>query len=348
MVAVKAAQAEQYLNSIPATISAILVFGQDAGLVSERATKAAEALAKKSSPPGEILRLDDADLESDTDRIVVELTTVSMFGGRKIVRATAGRRVGAAVLTPLLETGRLEGAIIVEAGNLKPADALRTLFEKSAAAAAIPCYQDTERDLAELIDSSTRNARMTIAPDAKRALLARLGADRSLSRSEIEKLLLYCHGRSTITIDDVEVATGDASELAIETIVNAAASGEIDAAMHALERSIAAGDNPQAVIIAAQRHFQRLHRVRSTFDSTGNLDEAMRSLRPPLHFRQQATFAEQTRAWNLQYLTRALAMIGRIQASTRSDGHDDTVLTSRLVLDLGRLSRLTRGSRART
>lgn len=347
MVAVKAAQAEQFIKSISADISAVLVFGQDAGLVSERATRTAAALATRSNPPGEVLRIDDADLEADPDRLIVELTTISMFGGRKIVRATAGRRVNAALLGDLIGSGRLEGAIVVEAGNLKPTDTLRAMFEKSALAAAIPCYQDTERDLAELVDTTLRASRMDIAPDAKRLLLTRLGADRSLSRSELEKLVLYCHGRTTISVDDVEAATGDASDLAIDMIVNAAAGGDVGAALSAFDRAIASGDNPQAIIIAAQRHFQRLHRVRSAYESTGNLDDALRSLRPPLHFRQQTAFANQVRTWPLPRITRTLAMIGRIQASTRSDGHDDTVLTNRLVLDIGRLSQLATESRNR-
>ena len=46
-------------------------------------------------------------LEDDPDRIFVELQTAPMFGGRKIVRATAGRRITAAALKPLVEGGDL-------------------------------------------------------------------------------------------------------------------------------------------------------------------------------------------------------------------------------------------------
>ena len=46
-------------------------------------------------------------LEDDPDRIFVELQTAPMFGGRKIVRAAAGRRVTAAQLKALVEGGDL-------------------------------------------------------------------------------------------------------------------------------------------------------------------------------------------------------------------------------------------------
>ena len=130
MVAVKAHEAEAFLAKLPPKITALLFFGADEGLVAERAQKAARSSASMSSPPGEILRLDDLDLEQEPSRIEIELTTISMFGGRRIVRANASRRITAATIAPLLK-GPLEGILILEAGNLKPDEGLRGLFEKT-------------------------------------------------------------------------------------------------------------------------------------------------------------------------------------------------------------------------
>ena len=172
-----------------------------------------------------------ANLEDDPDRIYVELQTAPMFGGRKIVRATAGRRVTAAQLKPLVEGGALQGYLIVEAGNLRPDDALRALFEKSPAAAAVACFPDEARDLEAVIREVFAPAKVQITPEAKRLLLLRLGADRALSRAEIDKLALYAHGKAVIEESDVEAAVGDAAELALDRIVMAAASGRLPPAL---------------------------------------------------------------------------------------------------------------------
>ena len=173
----------------------------------------------------EVLRIDDADLENEPARISIELQTVAMFGGRKVVRALAGRRVNANALKPLVEAGTIEGFLIVEAGNLRPDEALRTLFEKSAGAAAVACFPDEARDLDAMVGEILRAAGMQIAPDAKRMLLARLGADRALSRAEVEKLALFARGKTLIEEADVEAAVGDAAELALDRIVLAAGVG---------------------------------------------------------------------------------------------------------------------------
>src|SRR5438874_435601 len=264
MVAIKTHQATAFLAALDRVPSAVLLYGGDAGLVAERATQLAKRLTERDSPPGEIIRLDDASLEEDPGRIFVELQTAPMFGGRKVLRTIAGRRVTAAQLKPLVEGGDLQGHLIVEAGNLRPDDALRALFEKSPAAAAIACFPDEARDLEAVMREVFAPGKMQITPEAKRLLLARLGADRALSRAEIDKLVLYAHGKSMIEESDVEAAVGDAAELALDRIVLAAASARAGAALAECDRSIAAGESAQSVIFALQRHFLRLHRMRGT------------------------------------------------------------------------------------
>lgn len=338
MVAVKTHQANAFISAVDRLPSAVLLYGSDVGLVAERAAQLAKGLAARDDPPGEIIRLDDASLEDDPARIFVELQTAPMFGGRKVVRATAGRRVTAAQLKPLVEGGGLEGSLIVEAGNLRPDDALRALFEKAPGAAAIACFPDEARDLEAVMREAFAAGRMQITPDAKRLLLARLGADRALSRAEIDKLVLYAHGKSTIEESDVEAAVGDAAELALDRIVMAAASARPDAALSEFDRSIAAGESAQAVIAALQRHFLRLHRMRGALDGGRSMEDVVRSARPPLHFKQREAIEQQCRAWSLAPLGAALTRIADAAKAARLNSALEGALAEKLLLDLGSLS----------
>ena len=340
MVAVKAHEADAFIRKIPSNINALLFYGGDEGLIAERALAASKAAAAASNPPGEILRLDDLDLEQDPGRIAVELTTISMFGGKRIIRANASRRVAVATIGPLLGAP-LEGMLIIEAGNLKADEGLRGLFEKTATAAAIACYADAERDLEGVIRSVLSTFKMDISQEARQALIARLGADRAQSRAEIEKLALFCYGKARIELADIEQATGDASELALDNIITAAASGQASTALAAAERAIASGESPQFLIIAAQRYFQRLHRVRIALEGTGTMDVALRSLRPPLHFKARDTFTRHVQSWTAVNILRALDRIAVAQRSARSNVIDDGLAADRLVMDLARLAAAT-------
>ena len=169
-------------------------------------------------------------------------------------------------------------------------------------------------------------------------MVARLGADRAQSRSEVEKLALYCYGRPRIELADIEAATGDASELALDTVIAAAANGQIPIALAASERAISAGESAQGLIIGALRYFQRLHRVRTAYEATGSMESAIRALRPPLHFKSKDAFARHVQTWSAVTLTRALNRIFTAQQLARSSGINDSLAADRLIMDLARLA----------
>lgn len=334
MVAVKSHQASDFLRSPPAAIRAVLLYGGDSGLVSERAREMAARLAARENPPGDILRFDDESLAEDPQRMAVELMTRPMFGGSKIVRATAGRRVDAEAVRPLLEAGSLEGFLIIEAQNLAATAPLRKLFEGAANAAAIACYADEARDLSRLASEVIEAAGLSIDADARSLLVDRLGADRALSRAEIDKLALYAHGRGRISIDDVEAIVGDTSEANLDRIVMATSGRRFGEAVAAYDRAIAAGESPQGVILSLQRHFLRLHRVRSALDSGQSQDAALKSLRPPVFFKQQAEFVSHCRSWTLHALTSAVELIAASALKARLDSILEGAIAETLILRL--------------
>ena len=334
MVAIKAGEAERFCQNFDAEILAVLVYGTDTGLISERAALIARRMAERHDPEAEIIRIDDNDLEDEPDRLALELTTMSMFASSKVVRTTTSRKINAQTLAPVLDPQTLTATLVVEAGNLRPDDKLRKSFEKAAFCAALPCFTDGVRDLSALVDAVLANAGQSIDKEAREVLLARLGADRALSRNEIEKLSLYAHDSNTITTDDVEAIVGDASELTVDRIVMAAAGGNAANATLEFQRAIASGQNAQYIISAILNHFTRLHRIRAAMDAGQNFDDAARRLRPPLHFKLRTAVQSQIRTWQLPALTRTVAMINATARQARLNGDLDEVLGEHILLNI--------------
>jgi DNA polymerase-3 subunit delta len=334
MTAIKPQQTATFLKTPPGELTAALFHGSDPGLVSERSAALAKVLAGRENPPGEILKIDDSELDEDAGLLETELQTRPMFSGRRIVRAIAGRRISAQLLKPLIASAPLEGLLIVEAGNLKPDDALRALFEGHATCYAVPCYPDTAADIDNLIAEVLTSFKLSIDGDARDLLQSRLGADRALSRSEVEKLALYCLGRSQITFEDVDMLVGDAAGLAIERIAEAVADGRTKSAVSDFGRALASGEDAQMIIGVLQRYFQKLHRVRSDVDSGQRLDDALKYLRPPLFFKQRDIFARQVRSWTRGQLDQALRRISEAAKAARLSSDLEDVVAERLILAL--------------
>ena len=335
---IKAGQAERFVKAPPANVAAILLFGTDPGLVSERASDLAKVLAADPKNPGEILRLDETDLSNDPDRLAVELRTVPMFGGRKVLRLRAEARLKPELISDLLEGAPLAGVLIVEGGNLKPDSKLRALFAVATNAAAVACYPDDEKSLAGLVAEVAAEHKLTIPSGVRDHLVSLLGADRTLSRNELEKLALYAGPGATVTIDDVDAVVGDASELGLDQISHAVAGGLAREALITCDRAVAAGESPQSVILALLRHFMRLHMLSAAVAAGKPLDGALRSLRPPLHFKAQPLVQAEVRKWSLPRLASAIALIQGTAKAARLSSLLERELTEKLIIDLSRMA----------
>src|SRR5437879_1956039 len=69
-----------------------LLFGPDAGLVSERADAIMRAAVDDPNDPFALVRLDGDELAGDPSRLIDEANTVPLFGGRRAIRVKAGGR----------------------------------------------------------------------------------------------------------------------------------------------------------------------------------------------------------------------------------------------------------------
>jgi len=335
---IKTAQADRFLKSPPNSLAAVLLYGSDPGLVSERAGALAKVLADDPKAPGDIVRLDETDLGNDPGRLGVELRTLPMFGGRKIVRLRAEARLRPELIADLVDGGPLAGVLLVEAGNLKPDSKLRTLFAGASNAAAVACYPDDEKSLALLVNEVAQEHKLSFASNVRDHLAALLGADRTLSRNEIEKLAIYVGDGATVTAEDVDAVVGDASELGLDQIVHAVASGKADVALSVCDRAVASGESPQVVILALLRHFMRLHMLAAAVAGGKPLEGAIRMLRPPLHFKLQPLVQAEIRAWTITRLSRAIALIQQGAMAARRSSLLERELTERLIIDLCHLS----------
>ena len=334
MVAYKAGPLQRLLKSLDPQCRAALVYGPDAGLVADRAAALADYFAGQAKGSTDMVRLDDRDLAEDGARLDVELRTVSMFAERKVVRLAAGTRLDVPSLKALLDAP-LEGALVIEAGALRPDSALRKLFEGHATAAALPFYAD-ERTIADLIDAELDKAALGIDGETRAYLTTRLGADQALSRSEVTKLALYAAGKGHVSPEDIDAVVGDSAEIAVETFVYEVSGGETKEALRQLGRLATAGTEPSVALSALGRHFTQLHRVAAAMADGGTAEQAVKSLRPRPHFKRERAFVAHSRRLGARRLLEALPLIQEAIKRARLNPDFERALAERLVLVLTR------------
>jgi DNA polymerase-3 subunit delta len=335
MTAIKASDVDRFIARPDPAQPIVLVFGPDAGLVRERVDALVRVSVDDPNDPFALARIEGDELAGNPARLVEEAHTVPLFGGRRAVLVKAGtRNIASAVETVIASSPSSECRIIIEAGNLSKSAPLRSLCEKAKVAAALPCYADSERALSQLIDEEMREADLVIASDARVALLALLGSDRLASRNEIQKLVLYARGKKSIEVADVMAVVADASQMALDGVVDAVfagRAGEVDAEFG---KARASGSSPAAIVSAAIRQVANLHKMKLALEGGDSIESVMKRAGPPVHFSRERAVGEALRAWPPARLLRAMEQLAEATLEMRRNAPLAEAIAQRTLLSI--------------
>ncbi len=339
MTALKSAEADAFVARPDPSKPVVLIYGPDSGLVRERA----QAIVKKSvddpDDPFGLVHLEGDLLASEPARLVEEAHTIPLFGGKRAVWVKPSSRNYAAAVEALLAAPPVGCRVVIEAGDLRKTAPLRTMCEKSKVAAAIPCYADTERDLMRLVDDEMREANLSIASDARAALVSLIGGDRRASRSEVRKLALYARGSGTVTMDDVTAVVADASAPALDAVIDATFAGKTGDAETQFAKALGAGTSSGTILYAALRHVTQMHKARLAMDDGDAPERALYSFVPPVHFRRKAQVEAALRTWSAARLARVMEQLGDTMLTMRRTPALADALAQRALLSLAMSAR---------
>jgi DNA polymerase-3 subunit delta len=335
-------QVDAFVKKPDARIRGVVVYGNDDGLIAERAMALAMTVCEDLKDPFRVVDIAGDALKADPARLADEFGAMSLMGGRRVIRVRPAGEETTTALENLVEAPAGDALIVVEAGNLTPRSGLRALAESEACLAALPCYMDNEAALEALVEGAARARGLAVDADALDWIVDRLGGDRAQSRSEVEKLLLYKEGDGarSVTLADALAVLGDTAAIGIDDVVASTFDGNVVALDRALDRVFAEGGNAVQLVRALQRHADQLHLVAghaAGFEGKGggSLESAMFKARGlPRGGPVRQRFERHLRSWPLPRLSAALQAILEAEIQCKTTGLPDQAIARRLCLRL--------------
>jgi DNA polymerase-3 subunit delta len=318
MTAIKASDVDRFIARPDPRLPVVLVYGPDAGLVSERVEALVKASVDDANDPFAFVRLEGDELAANPSRLAEEAQTIPLFGGRRAVLVRAGARHNVVpALEAMLSLATPECRVIVEAGDLRKTAPLRTLCEKAKNAATLACYLDRADAIDALIDAEMRGAGLTLTPEARAELTALLGGDRLASRGELRKLALYAADKTRVELDDVRAIVSDASAQALDGVIDAAFAGDTREVENEFAKARASVGSAAAIVSAAIRQVANLHKMRLAADAGDSLDFAMQRGAPPVHFSRKEQVGAALRAWSAPRLVCVMEQLAEASLDAR-------------------------------
>jgi len=278
----------------PGRTCAVVLYGDDFGLIRERSDQLVRSVAGSLDDPFRVIPLPgDAG-----DRLADEASGLPLTGGRLVVRLQDATDAATSRLKQLLERSP-PGLAVLEAPSLTGRSRLVKLADAAQQAAAIGCYAESGAELASVIREALVGEGVRIELEALSWLAGRLGADRAATRRELEKLALFAGRGGTLDLAAVSACVGDTSGLSLDDALFAATGGEAAQTDRALGLAMAEGATAVGVLRAALGHMDRLGRLAAARESSGaSPADFVRSARPPIFFRRQPAIARALAAWS--------------------------------------------------
>lgn len=330
--------AERYLTKTPSNICAILLYGPNAGLAREFADRLTQAIVPDLKDADRIADFSADVIRKDPARLADEAAQFSMFSpGRRVVRIRDASEGMGDLFADFLKSVSGDARIVVEAGELNTRASLRQIFETAKNAAAIPCYEDTPEILIELAEEILKSNGASAERQALELIVARLGLERRLLRSDLEKALIFLGTQSKrLTLDDASLLFGHAGTVEVDEVASAIGLGEMERLGALLEKAEEAGVNAGTLVGGTLRQLHALLAAKAMGDGSTAIGQARSR---GLWGQSDQSIGTQLRLWSEDRLKAALKVLAAAEIETRSTGFPDWACAARALLHAGSLAR---------
>ncbi len=306
-------------------VGAVLVFGEDDGVVSDTADQVISGWSDPAEPPDRVRILDD-ELRSEPARLFDALDARSLLGGVSLIRVSLGSERASPLIVEALERHLAVWSpggnrLLVTAGALKAKSKLRAAFEAARCAVSLHVYADSDADAVTLVRDGLDAAGIAITPEALAIYAAGLPGHRALARSEIDKLSLYARGLDRpVDLDDIRAIGVPDVDQDVAHAITAAFDRDAIAALQALDRALLAGTSAISLVRAIQREAQRMLAAQARQAETGRSDVGQ-MIFPKVYGREWTAFSARLRTWPAQRLIQLVATLHQVEMDVRRAGH---------------------------
>lgn len=323
----------------PDRVRAVLIYGPDRGLVRERQDRIIAKLLADPQDPFSRVDLTPEQVQEDPVRLTDELASMSLLGGTRVVVLRDVTDKMADPIRTSLEHADGNNYLIVTADELAARSSLRKLFESGSAIAALPCYREEGADRSQTIEKTLLERGFRADRDVIAYLMRYLSTDHQIIRSELERLMLYQGEDTHITLEAARAVIGDSDEHSLDHVCQAVGNGQTELLVRALDRLFLEGMAEIMILRSMHRYFSRLQDVHALMAQGKSADMAVKSLRPPVFFKEQPVIKRQAERWRPVLVSKALHLLLEAERDVKLGGDLSTEICTHALMRLSAAAR---------
>jgi DNA polymerase-3 subunit delta len=277
-------------------IKALLLYGPDKGYIK----KICQIIIQRLNLLPRVI----TDTHLHVNQFDMLLNTQNFFGKKECLKIFISANQFNAEYKKILRSEFIHFPILI-VDELAAHTELRKFFEAESNLAAVGCYYLDAQSVSKLILNKLTKIGKNIDSDALAYCTLHLQGDYQSIDNELNKLIYFTHDRSLITIDDtIKVISNDITANGDDLCVYFI-NKELAKLFEELAKLLQQNISMVLIIRALIRYYLNIYTVLELVKSGMTLDQAYKTLSPPIFFKQLANFKK---------ITNSLAIVDTIAA----------------------------------
>lgn len=333
---------DQFCNNFMPETPAILIYGQDYGLICERSDSIINSFFKdiNNSYSDNIIDFDGNSIASKPEVLETEAQSISLLNKKKVIRIKDANDSLSNVMEEYLLSPNNSCLILLLSENLNPRSKIRKFFELHKNAIIIPCYSDEKKNILAIIESMLNKENINIDFEGKQLLANYLGIDRLVTKNEIEKAILYAGKEKRLTSEDIASFLSDQAAISIDELYDLSLLGDNQNAYRMLNRLQNEGVTAIQIIRSFIRQLQNLYSIKDAMSFNSNINQILDNFKPPIYFKRKNNIKLHAEKWAKIKIKKGLNILQNAEISCKQPKSNPQIITKQAVLSIGLLSKL--------
>lgn len=313
----------------------VLYYGEEQGLIAEQATQARQRTLNTEDAEFDAETFHGGDL--DPTRFISACRNFPFLAERRLVTVREADQIPAPVRATVLEYIKKPSPstlLLLLAGPLEAADALRKVCEASADAWCVPFYPLEGPAFKQWLRSGLEKAGKRATPDALDLLALRLEGNTRAAGQEIEKLLLFLGNQTQVTAEEVWAVVGETAQFNTFAWAEAVTAGNAALALRIMDRLLQAGEEPLYLLATLARRLRRFMQARELL-AKGEATKAVAG-KLKVFWKEESAFFAACQQWSERRLGDGLLHCLEADAGLKGGSMANEQVMEQLVLRLAR------------
>ena len=313
----KANQIELLKKDIKERIKVVLLFGFDLGLIKDLSLKISKIITNINDDFN-VSRINKEQLKESQYLLLEEGNVLSFLGDRKVILLQEADNDCTEAVRLFYENIKTDTVLIINAYNLTKKGILYNYCLPQKDILVIGCYQETEKEIEQLIIDNLKYSGYTFNEDVIYSLKQRLGGGRINIASELEKLKIFLGQQTHITVQDVEQVVTDTNDAGYDDFCKALAGGDEKTVDKLLEYFLHVGDNPVTILRVMIGYFFQLCEGAFLKAQGVNIENISQKILRANQFNLKTAYKFHLQRWSKENVTRALELLLEAEIQIKS------------------------------